>query len=117
MVSLDKFEYTPYNTDFGPLTLHDLVELERRLVGKRRLHTVLQVSPSPKQKARGICLLACYLHYSRGYSVAKIVNLFGESTLKLLTPFRDAGIGPADYPISVVDVLRGLSIGMSFDWV
>lgn len=62
-------------------------------------------------------MLACYLHYTRGYSVAKVVKVIGESTLKALTPFRDAGIGPADYPITVVDVLRGLSIGMEFNWV
>jgi hypothetical protein len=49
--------------------------------------------------------------------VAKIMNLIGESTLKSLSSFRDAGIGPADYPIAVTDVLRGLSIGMNFNWV
>ena len=37
--------------------------------------------------------------------------------MRNLTPFRDAGIGPADFPITVQDVLRGLQIGMSHDWV
>ena len=32
-------------------------------------------------------------------------------------PFRDAGIGPADYPITVKDVLRGLEIGMENKWI
>jgi hypothetical protein len=42
--------------------------------------------------------------------------MLGESTLNGLTAFRDAGIGPADYPITITDVLRGLTIGMSFEW-
>jgi len=79
--------------------------------------TTLQINSAPKQKARGICLLACYLHFTKGYSVAKITKVIGEHTLNSLIPFRDAGIGPADYPLTVIDVLRGLSIGIEFNWV
>ena len=45
------------------------------------------------------------------------MSLFGDAIIASLVPFRDAGIGPADYPLSLTDILRGLSIGMSFDWV
>ena len=49
--------------------------------------------------------------------VSNVCSIIGENTIKALCPFRDAGIGPADYPITVVDVLRGLSIGLSFKWI
>jgi hypothetical protein len=50
-------------------------------------------------------------------SVKQITFAFGENYIKSLIPFRDAGIGPADYPLSVVDVLRGLHIGLTYNWV
>lgn len=62
-------------------------------------------------------MIACYLHFTRGFSVSKILSIFGDSILSSLVPFRDAGIGPADYPLTVTDILRGLSIGISFNWV
>ena len=52
--------------------------------------------------------------YSKKMNVSKVCNIIGENTLLSLNPFRDAGIGPADFPISVVDVLRGLSIGLNY---
>jgi hypothetical protein len=53
----------------------------------------------------------------KNMSVKSIVSAFGETYIKSLVSFRDAGIGPADYPIGVADVLRGLHIGISNDWV
>ena len=34
-----------------------------------------------------------------------------------LCAFRDAGIGRADFPITIVDVMRGLQIGITYNWV
>lgn len=79
--------------------------------------TVLHVNSNPKQKARGVCLIACYLHFTRGFGIKKIEALLGDSLVYSLVPFRDAGIGPADYPLSLTDILRGLQIGMSFNWI
>ena len=32
-------------------------------------------------------------------------------------PFRDAGIGPSDFPLTVIDVLDGLEFGINNGWV
>jgi hypothetical protein len=50
-------------------------------------------------------------------TVKQICSAFGENYVRSLIPFRDAGIGLADYPISMSDVLRGLHIGLTYSWV
>lgn len=117
MVSLDQFQYSAYNNDFGPLTINDLLIFASQMRIKQRQHTHLQVSTNSKQQARGICLLACYLLYQKGYSITKVVSLIGENTIASQQSFRDAGIGPADFPLTVNDVLRGLQLGIKYDWV
>ena len=37
--------------------------------------------------------------------------------LKGLPAFRDAGVGPADYPLSVQDVMRGFDLGLKNSWI
>ena len=62
-------------------------------------------------------MLACYLLYSKGWQISKIISALGETTLRSLPGFRDAGIGPADFPLSTADVLRGLQLGIQNRWV
>ena len=111
MISLDDFRYEAYNSDFGPCSVHDIITLGQML--KRRMgHTVLHISTTAEAKHRGLCLLACYLMYFKNWHLSKIISSLGESTLCTLPGFRDAGIGPADYPLSTADVLRGLQLGI-----
>jgi hypothetical protein len=42
------------------------------------------------------------------YSIGQIDEAFGARFLDDLITYRDAGIGPDDFPISVKDCLRGL---------
>jgi hypothetical protein len=46
-----------------------------------------------------------------------IIHAFGENYLSSLLPFRDAGVSPADYQITVVDILVGLHLGRTYGWV
>jgi hypothetical protein len=62
-------------------------------------------------------LLACYLMLIKKMSVKQIQSAFGQNYLNSLCPFRDAGIGRQDFPITVIDVLRGLMIGITYNWV
>ena len=107
MVSLGQYKYQVYNSDFGPLTIGDLSDLTR-VLSRTRLHQTVHIPSESKAQARSVCLLACYLIYCKNYSVAQVQNTLGDNYLRSLVTFRDAGIGPDDYPISVVDVLRGL---------
>lgn len=87
------------------------------MLNRKRTHTVIQIGPNFKQQARGLTLIACYLMYSKGFSLTQVISAIGETAIKNITPFRDAGIGPDDFPITVSDVLRGLQIGLKHKWV
>ena len=52
--------------------------------------------------------MACYLLYVEHLSITKICSIFGENIMQKLKPFRDAGIGPSDYPLTMKDILKGL---------
>ena len=64
IMSLDDFSYEAYNNDFGPLTLNDIILLTRTL-NQKRIHTTLHIGTNYKTKARGFCLIACYLMYGK----------------------------------------------------
>lgn len=67
--------------------------------------------------ARGLSLIACYLMLVENLSVQKTVTLLGELSVRQMQPFRDAGIGPADFPLTLQDILRGLQVGTTFGWI
>jgi len=71
IVSLDQFEYTPYNNDFGPLPLIDIQTLTK-ILSRTNGHQTIQCSPESKSQSRGICLLACYLMLHRNLNVKQI---------------------------------------------
>lgn len=48
--------------------------------------------------------------------MSQIRKAFGNDYLFSLQPFRDAGIGPDDYPITVVDCLIGLQRAIELNW-
>jgi len=67
--------------------------------------------------ARGLALIACYLMLVENLTVQKTVTLLGESNVRQMQPFRDAGIGPADFLLALQDILRGLQVGLTFGWI
>jgi hypothetical protein len=81
MLSLDLFKYDAYNSDFGPLTINDLVVLTKTLNKRQNECTELHVGSGAKVQARGMCILACYLMYGRSFTVQRVCQVLGESTL------------------------------------
>ena len=71
IVSLDQFQYTPYNNDFGPLPLIDLQTLAK-ILSRTNGHQTVHCGPESKLQSRGICLLACHLMLHRNMSVKQI---------------------------------------------
>jgi hypothetical protein len=49
MLSLDDFEYSAYNSDFGPLTVNDLLVFTSMMHYKKHKLTNLQVSTNYKK--------------------------------------------------------------------
>ena len=60
------------------------------------------------KKANAVYLMAGYLLVVKKWAVNKIIDTFGRSFLSGLETFRDAGIGPDDFPITIEDCLKGL---------
>lgn len=52
--------------------------------------------------------MGAYLLVSQNWSISEVKEALGAAYLQSLKPFRDAGIGPDDFPITVVDCLEGL---------
>lgn len=48
MVSLNQFTYTPYNNDFGPLTIADIVQLSKILNRYSNREQIVQVPMESK---------------------------------------------------------------------
>ena len=53
----------------------------------------------------------------KAMSIKQVIQAIGESFLKQQISFRDAGIGPPDYPLTPIDIMRGFHIGLTYDWV
>ena len=104
------YSYEGYNTDFGPLTLNFvhkyITQMEGFLrQGKRVVH---HCGHGYRQQANACFLMGCFLLISQKWSIEKIENAFGGTYLGSLRTFRDAGIGPDDFPLTVVDCLQGM---------
>lgn len=66
-INLEDFKYEPYNNDFGPLTIHDVVTLTQ-MISRKRTSTNLHMGINKKSQSRAVCLVACYLMNSKKYS-------------------------------------------------
>ena len=60
--------------------------------------------------------MGAYLMISQKWSIAQVKEALGSAFLASLKPFRDAGIGPDNYPITVIDCLEGLHRAMQLNW-
>ena len=63
---------------------------------------------SYKHQANGSFLIGAYLIISQKWSVSQVKEALGEVYLRSLKPFRDAGVGPDNFPLTVVDCLKGI---------
>ena len=60
--------------------------------------------------------MSCYLLICENYSLTQIENAFGRSYLSGLMTYRDAGIGPDDFPITVRDCLVAIQKAINAGW-
>ena len=52
--------------------------------------------------------MGSYLIISKNYTIKQIQGAFGASYLNSLRHFRDAGVGPDDFPLTILDCLKGI---------
>ena len=71
---------------------------------------------SYKHQANGSFLIGCFLISSKNWSVSKVKDALGASYLSALRPFRDAGVGPDDFPLTVIDCLKGFARARELKW-
>ena len=69
-----------------------------------------------KTQANAAFLMGAYLITRKNQSVQKVKELFTNQYLSSLQPYRDAGVGPDDFPLTVVDCLRGLERAVELGW-
>ena len=61
-------------------------------------------------------LLGAYLIIVEKFTVEKVKKAFGQDMLANLYPFRDAGVQPCSFPLSVVDCLNGIKRAIELGW-
>ena len=119
MLNIDnQYLYEGYNSDFGPLTLnfvHKFVKEVDNLLAKYT-KVIHHCSPNFKTECNGAFLIGSYLIISKSWSIKQIQDAFGASYLNSLRPFRDAGVGPDDFPLTVVDCLKGIERAVQLNW-
>ena len=52
--------------------------------------------------------MGTFLIVSKNWTISQIKDAFGNSYLNSLRAFRDAGVGPDDFPLTVIDCLKGM---------
>ena len=73
-------------------------------------------SSNYKHEANAAFLIGCYLIISKDWSVEQVSEALGASYVRSLRPFRDAGIGPDDFPLTVIDCLHGIDRAIQLNW-
>ena len=112
------YTYDGYNSDFGPLTLnyiHKFIcEMDTLLVKHNRV--VHHCGQSFKYEANGAFLMGSYLIVAKKWTVKRVSDAFGTAYLNRLRPFRDAGVGADDFPLTVIDCLDGIQRAVQLNW-
>ena len=112
------YSYEGYNSDFGTLTLnfvHKFIKEVNSMMGKYQ-QVIHHCNPNYRHEANGSFLMGSYLIISKKWSVDQVKEAFGASYLSRLRPFRDAGIGPDDFPLTVIDCLKGIDRAVKLNW-
>ena len=69
-----------------------------------------------KTQANGSFLMGTFLIVSKKWTVNQVKEAFGNRYLNSLRPFRDAGVGPDDFPLTVVDCLKSVERAVELKW-
>ena len=73
---------------------------------------VYHCSPGFEHEANGAFLIGAYLIVSKYWKIQQVEDALGACYLRRLRAFRDAGLGPDNFPLTVIDCLKGLSRAM-----
>ncbi|CAN6601446.1 tyrosine-protein phosphatase Cdc14p [Trichomonascus vanleenenianus] len=109
----DALPYNSFHHDFGPLhighlyrfavTLHEILADEDN-EGKA---IVLYSRTSPKARANAACVLCCYMVLIQSWPPHLALAPIAQANPPLM-PFRDAGYAPADFTLSIQDIVYGV---------
>lgn len=109
----DSLPYNPFHHDFGPLhighlyrfavTLHEILGDEAN-EGKA---VVLYSRTNPRDRANTACVLCCYMVLIQSWPPHLALAPIAQADPPFM-PFRDAGYAPADFGISIQDVVYGV---------
>eukprot|EP00451_Oxyrrhis_marina_P038298 CAMPEP_0204361594 /NCGR_PEP_ID=MMETSP0469-20131031/38938_1 /ASSEMBLY_ACC=CAM_ASM_000384 /TAXON_ID=2969 /ORGANISM="Oxyrrhis marina" /LENGTH=262 /DNA_ID=CAMNT_0051350011 /DNA_START=98 /DNA_END=883 /DNA_ORIENTATION=- len=117
----DKFQYEPFNQDFGPLTLGmtwrycKLVEHQLSSTAHRQTRLVHFCSSDPRDRANTAVLAAAYLVVVLGRSAEEAWAPFAH-VQPPFQPYRDASGGRCTYRMTIYDCLQGLAYAMKLGW-
>lgn len=109
----DSLPYNAFHHDFGPLNfghlyrfaiiLHSILGEE---VNEGRA-VCLYSRPNPRDRANAACLLCCYMILVQSWPPHLVLTPIAQADPPFM-PFRDAGYAPADFILSIQDVVYGL---------
>ncbi|VVT55522.1 uncharacterized protein SAPINGB_P004637 [Magnusiomyces paraingens] len=109
----DSLPYNAFHHDFGPLhygylyrfavILHGILNEESN-EGKA---VCLYSKPNPRDRANAACILCCYMVLIQSWPPHLVLAPIAQADPPFM-PFRDAGYAPADFVLTIQDVVYGL---------
>uniref|UniRef100_A0A060THY7 Tyrosine-protein phosphatase CDC14 n=1 Tax=Blastobotrys adeninivorans TaxID=409370 RepID=A0A060THY7_BLAAD len=109
----DALPYNSFHHDFGPLnighlyrfavTLHEVLADE----DNQNKAVVLYSHTDPRSRANAACILCCYMILVQSWPPHLVLAPIAQADPPFM-PFRDAGYAPADFGLSIQDIVYGL---------
>ena len=117
----DSLTYVPYNTDFGPLDISQIVtyckNLNSLLSGpnRQKLPIYHYTSVVPAKRANSALLVCAYQVLVLKKSPNEAWEPFEQASRFL--PFRDASAQPNRFELLIIDCLNAISKALSYNWL
>lgn len=117
----DTYTYIPYNTDFGPLDISQIVKYCRTLGSllsnpKHERQTIIHYSSIvPAKRANSALLMCAYQVLVMKRQPEEVWKPFSE--IPRFLPYRDASLDPNKFELHILDCLSALIKAQSLDWL
>jgi len=117
-----KLVYQPFAHDFGPLNLGMICRYCRLLQEKlsdpslRDKRIIHYCSRRSFKRANAVLLMCSFQVLALGRSAAKAIEPFQDLAHELI-PYRDASRGPSTFPLTILDCLQALQMGIEKRWL
>jgi len=115
--------YVPFCLDFGPVNVGKVVEFCEFFSGKindprlRKRHVTYYTSTDPGHMTNTAFLISSWLLLEKGCSPEDAVRPFVDKRFGAWTiPFRDATYLPQDFPLTLLDCMKGLASAVRLGW-